>query len=457
MRRVLILIVAAQLMFGIDATVVTVALPSIGRDLDLGLVGQAWVQTAYVVTLGGFLLLGSRLGDVVGRRRMLMTGVALFTVASLAGGLAPAGAWLIGCRVLQGAGAGLAGPNTMALLMLTHPAGPLRNHALGVYSAVLGTGASLGLILGAVLTAAASWRWGLLINVPVGLILCLLAPGALPETERQDGPVDLAGIGTSAIGLACLVLGLTNAASGGWTASTAVLPLVAATTLLTTFTLIERRAARPLVPLRLLAHPRRGAGYLAALLASGAMFGTFFLLTQFLQLVLRFDAIHAGLAFLAVMIPQLVLARLVPHAMKRLRAHELVLAGTLLMSAAMLWLGRLDGASSYLTEMLAPMVVLGVGGGLTFVPLSSIILAEVPPDLAGSASGVLQAAQYTGSALGVAILVGVLTETGRTQPVLARALATTVSWGTVLSVAVTVCAAYLLRKPRTQLNSPGPP
>src|SRR4051794_1876932 len=214
----LVVIVAVQLMFGIDATVMTVALPSAGRDLGLDVAAQSWVQSSYVVAFGGLLLLGARLGDLMGRRRTVMLGVALFTVASLTGGLTVNGQMLIALRAAQGAGAALAGPNTMALLMLAYSAGPARNRALAIFSTVLGAGGTVGLVLGGLLTFGAGWRVVLLINVPVGIVLLVLAPRFLPEADRTSGALDLPGIATSGSGIAALVLGLTNAAQYGWSA-----------------------------------------------------------------------------------------------------------------------------------------------------------------------------------------------------------------------------------------------
>ena len=424
MPVVLAIIVIAQLMLGLDSTVVVVALPTIGAELGLGVVDQSWIQTAYVVTFGGLLLLGGRLGDVLGRRRALVGGVLLFTAASALGGLAVAGPWLIAARALQGAGAAITGPNAIALLMLSFAAGPARDRALSVMAAVLGAGGVLGLVLGGVLTASASWRWGLLINLPIGIAVAVLAPRALPETPRTSGPLDLPGIATSALGLGALVFGLTRAAEHGWTAPDVLAGLVGAVLLLAAFTVIERRAARPVLPPELLRDRGRSSAYLAVLLAAAAMFGMFFLLTQYLQEVLGFDALAAGLGFLALMLPQLVTVRLVPRLLVRWRPRVLVPTGAALMLAATVWLSRLDAASTYAGGLVGPMVLAGLGGGLVFTPLTRTILATVRPEHAGAASGTLQVTQYTGTALGVAVLVGVYATATRAGALLPSALAT---------------------------------
>jgi EmrB/QacA subfamily drug resistance transporter len=421
---VLTILVITQLLFGIDATVITVALPSIGAELGLDVVAQSWVQTGYVVAFGGLLLLGGRIGDALGRRRALVIGVVVFAMASLAGGLAPSGAWLVVCRVLQGAGAALASPNTMALLMLTFPAGPARNRALAIFSAVLGTGAAVGLVVGGLLTSTASWRWGLLVNPPIAAVVVFLAPRVLPESDRLRRRLDLPAIVTSAVGLAALVFGLTRAASDGWGSPVALGVLVAAVVLLTTFVLVERRSPTPVLPLELVLDRTRGAGYLAALSAAAAMFGAFFLLTQFMQQVLGFGALGAGLGFLPLMGTQVLTARLVPRLLARVRPSTLVVSGALLVLVAVLWLARLDGESTWAGGLLGPMLLLGLGGGMTFVPLSSVILGGVRPEQAGAAAAALQVSQYTGSALGVAVVVGVFATATRTGADLPAALAT---------------------------------
>ncbi|MFG1603456.1 MFS transporter [Actinoplanes sp. NPDC049265] len=445
---VLILIVAVQLMFGIDSTVMTVALPSAGRDLGLDVAGQSWVQSGYVVAFGGLLLLGARLGDRVGRRRMVLIGVALFTVTSLGGGLAADGWTLIALRAAQGAGAALAGPNTMALLMLAFPAGPARNRALAVFSAVLGAGGTLGLVLGGLLTSGAGWRVVLLINVPIGVALLLLARRRLPETPRATGALDLPGIATSGIGVAALVLGLTNAAEHGWATAPAIAPLAAAIVLLAAFVMLERTAADPVLPLTLLRDQGRGTGYLAAALASAAMFGTFFLLTQFLQGVLHLSPVRAGLALVPLMGSMLLTVRLVPRLLARVRPSGAVLSGAILFLAGAVWLTALDSGTSYAGGILGPLMLLGVGGGLTFVPLSSSILTAVPRDLAGSASGALQALQYSGTAFGVAVLVALFGAARRAGHDVGAAIGAAMAGALFLEAPVLLLAVFRLRRER---------
>ncbi len=446
MPVVLTILVVTQLLFGIDATVITVALPSIGAELGLDVVAQSWVQTGYVVAFGGLLLLGGRIGDVLGRRRALVIGVLVFAAASLLGGLAPSGGWLLACRAAQGAGAALASPNTMALLMLTFAAGPARNRALAIFSAVLGTGAAVGLVVGGVLTSTASWRWGLLVNPPIAGAVAIVAPRVLPESERLRRPMDLLAIATSATGLAALVFGLTRAASDGWGSPVALGALVAAVVLLAVFVAVERRSSSPVLPLDLVLDRTRGAGYLAALSAAAAMFGAFFLLTQFMQQVLGFGALAAGLGFLPLMGTQVLTARLAPRLLARVRPSTLAASGALIVLVAALWLARLDNDSTWVSGLLGPMLLLGLGGGVTFVPLSSAILGGVRPEQAGAAAAALQVSQYTGSALGVAAVVGVFAAASRTGAGLADGLAAGMLGAAGFAVLVAVLA-FAVRAP----------
>lgn len=445
---VLLVIVAVQLMFGIDSTVMTVALPSAGHELGMDIAAQSWVQSGYVVAFGGLLLFGARLGDLIGRRRAVILGVVVFTAASLGAGLAGDGPLLIALRAVQGAGAALAGPNTMALLMLSYPAGAARNRALAVFSAVLGAGGTLGLILGGLLTSGAGWRLVLLINVPVGIALVLLAPRRLPESERASGALDLLGITTSGLGVAALVLGLTDAAEYGWTTAPALAPIALGAALLATFVLHEQRAVRPVLPMTLLLNRGRGAGYLAATLASAAMFGTFFLLTQFLQVVLHLGPLLAGLALVPLMGSMLAVIRVVPRLLATARPSIVVIAGTMLFTLGAAWLTRLDVDSTYLTAMLGPLILLGIGGGLTFVPLSSSMLSAVPQSLAGSASGTLQAVQYSGTAFGVAVMVALCSAAQRDGDSFASAIGHAITGALALEVLVLALSAARLRGDR---------
>jgi EmrB/QacA subfamily drug resistance transporter len=450
----LAVIVSCQLMVGVDSTVVNVALPEIQRGLGFTATGLSWVFNAYLLAFGGLLLLGARAGDILGRRRVFLAGVAVFTVASLAAGVASTGGWLVAARAAQGLGAAIAAPSTLALLMTTFEEGPGRNRALSIYSAVLGAGASLGLILGGVLTHWASWRWVFFVNLPIGLAIAVLAPRYLAEPERHRGRFDLAGAATSATGMLALVYGFIRVASDGWTDGGTVAAFTVATGLLVAFVTIERRAPQPITPLRLLADRRRAGAYLTMLMLPATMFGAFFFLTQFIQEVLRFSPIEAGLAFLPMTGVMFAVVRMVPRVLPRTGARPLLLVGGALIIAADLWLTQVTPDTSYVGGVLGPMVLLGIGAGCSFMPLSTTILAGVAGEDSGAAAGLLQASQWVGGSLGLAVLVTVFGTASRHaatggQPateVLAQGIAAAFAGAAVVAMAA-LLTTYVALKP----------
>src|SRR6204780_2361867 len=294
----LAIMLSAQLMIILDMTVVNIALPHIQTSLHFSGASLSWVLNGYTLTSGGLLLLGGRAGDILGRRRMFIAGISLFTLASLAGGLSDTAGLLIAARALQGVGGALASPAVLALIVTSFPEGRERTRALAIYTAVITGGASLGLVLGGVITEWLSWRWVLFINVPIGLFALIAAPLFVTETPRQPGRFDLAGALTSTLGMASLVYAFIRAASNGWGDSVAVGAFVAAVVLLVLFVLNERRAPQPITPLRLFTDRSRSGSYIARLLLVAGMMGMFFFLTQFIQEVLGFSPILAGVAFL---------------------------------------------------------------------------------------------------------------------------------------------------------------
>ena len=337
---ILAIILGCYLMIILDVSVVITALPNIHRDLGFSDSALSWVQNAYALTFGGLLLLGARAGDLLGRRRVFVAGIALFTFASMLGGLAQSPAWLLGARALQGVGAAIAAPSTLALLTVSFPEGRERTRAVAYYSAVAGAGGSVGLVLGGVLTTWASWRWGLFINVPIGLALIWLAPRHLPETERQTGHFDLAGAAASTLGMTALVYGLVRAAEVSWGDPVALLSFVAAAALLSAFVVNERRAEHPITPLRLFSSRVRSGAYGARMLAVGAMFGMFFFLTQFMQGAEGYSALTAGLAFLPMTLSLFAMVQAVPRIAARIGELRLLAGGLLLALIGMTWLSR---------------------------------------------------------------------------------------------------------------------
>lgn len=402
----LALIVTCQLMILLDATVVTIALPHIQDELGFTTTTLPWVQNAYLLPFGGLLLLGGRFGDILGRRRIFTAGVAIFTLASLLGGFAQSAAWLLTARAAQGVGAALAAPGTLALIATNFPEGPRRNRALGVFSAVAGSGMVIGLILGGILTSA-SWRWGLFINVPIGAAVAALTPRYVGEPPRDSGRFDLAGALSSCLGTSALVFGFLRATDHGWTDPLSLGAFAAGAVLLAAFVLIESRARQPILPLRLLAHRDRAGAYLDMLIIPALMFNVFFFLTEFLQKVLGYGPFQAGLAFLPLAVMQLVSARTAPRLIARIGARPLIVTGILLITAGVVWLTRLSADTGYATGVLGPFLLFGTGVGLGFMPLNMTILGGVPPQDSGAASGLLQALQQLGGSLGPAVLIPV--------------------------------------------------
>ncbi len=403
----LVIMLSAQLMIILDMTVVNIALPHIQAGLHFSTDGLSWVLNAYTLTFGGLLLLGGRAGDILGRRRVFLAGIILFTVASLGGGLATEAWQLLAARALQGVGGALASPAVLALVVGSFPEGRERTRALGVYSAVLMGGASLGLVLGGLITEWASWRWVLFVNIPVGILVVAVTPLFVTESPRQPGRFDLAGALTSTGGMTALVYGFIRAASDGWADRMALAAFGAAVVLLALFLLTEARTQQPITPLRLFGSLSRSGSYLSRLLLVAGMFGMFFFLTQFVQEILGFSPLTAGIAFLPMTLTVFAVSRAAPRLLPRFGATRLMLAGMLPVIAGMTWLAQVSAGTSYLGGILGPMLLLGTGMGVVFVPLTTVSLAGVAPADSGAASSMVNVMQQLGGALGLAILVTV--------------------------------------------------
>ncbi|MWA01902.1 MFS transporter [Actinomadura sp. LD22] len=403
---VLAVIVGCQLMIGLDTSVVTVALPDVRAGLGLSTGGLAWVQNSYMLAFGGLLLLGGRAGDVFGRRRAFTAGVVLFTAASLLAGFADAGWWLLTARAAQGVAAAVAAPSAMSLIA-TNFEGQARARALSVFSAVTGAGAAVGMLVGGVLTEAASWRLVFFVNVPVGIVLALLAPRVLAETPRRPGRFDAAGAAAATAGMTALVYALIRVGSDGWGDGRALAAFGAAAVLLAGFVAIEHRTARPLMPLWLLTGRDRAASYLCQLLLVGANFGAFFFCTLYLQQVLGYGPLAAGAAFLPFVGLQFATVRAAPRLLQRFGARVLVVAGMACALAGLLWLTRLSAGDGYAAGVLGPFMLMGAGGGLSIMPLNATILGSVGPADSGAASGVAQTMLWAGGSLGSAVMVTV--------------------------------------------------
>ncbi|MFC7264505.1 MFS transporter [Streptomyces lutosisoli] len=316
-------------------------------------------------------------------------------------------AWLLAARALQGVGAALVAPSTLALITTNFPEGPRRHHALGIYSSMAGIGASIGLVLGGMLTSWASWRWALLINVPIGIAVAVALSRCVTETPRHAGRFDAAGALTGTAGMTSLVYAFIRVSEEGWSDIQAQLGFSAAAALLVGFALIEFRADQPIMPLRLFASRNRAGGYAGVLLLPAGMFGAFYFLTLICQQVLDYSPLRAGFAFLPMTLAMFTVVRFVPRLLGRLGAKPVLLTGMALLAVAAGWLWRLEPGDGYLTGLFGPLLLIGVGVGLSFMPLNATILAGIEPREAGAASGLLQTLQWLGGTLGLAILVTV--------------------------------------------------
>jgi EmrB/QacA subfamily drug resistance transporter len=406
---VLLVIATAQLMVVLDATIVNVALPHIQRALGFSGTGLEWVVNAYAVTFGGLLLLGGRAGDILGRRRVFVFGLLLFSAASLLGGFATSQWWLLTARAVQGVGGAVIAPTALALITTNFPEGRERNRAFSVYAAMAGAGSAVGLLLGGILTTYASWRWVLFVNVPIGIVVAAAAPRLLSESPRRPGRIDVAGAVTGTGGIALLVYGLSKAGAGPdgvshWGDAQVLASLAASVALLVSFVLIERRSPRPLLPLRVLADRNRSGTYLIMLCISTGLFGLFFFLTLFIQNVLGYSAIRSGIAYLPFAVGVVAASALASPLMPRIGPRPLIVTGAAAVAGGMFWFSRLTEHASYSGALLGPMLVSSFGLGLVFVPLALVSLHNVAEQDSGVASSLLNTGQQVGGAIGLALL-----------------------------------------------------
>ncbi|MCW2540204.1 MAG: transporter [Frankiales bacterium] len=409
----LIAILVCQLMVVLDATIVNIALPDIRIALDFTPTSLSWVLNAYTLAFGGLLLLGARAGDLYGRRRVFLAGIVVFTVASLAGGLTDSASLLLTARFAQGIGAAFASPSALALLMVTFREGPERTRAIGLYTAVSIGGSAVGLMAGGLLTEWVSWRWVFFVNVPIGLALLVLARRSLPETDRHVGKIDLPGALTSTLGMGALVYGIVRASSDGWGDVGTIAALAGGLVLLGLFVLVETRAPMPITPLRLFANRTRNLSYLARLTLIAGMFGMFFFLTQFLQGVLHYSALVTGLAFMPLTAALFASSQFSSRVLSaRFNQRLTMTSGILLSMLGLLWLTQLSQTSGYLM-VLGPLLLVGFGNGVAFVPLTTAALAGVAPADSGAASGLVNVMQQVGGSLGLAVLVTVFGSVSR--------------------------------------------
>ncbi len=403
----LTVIAATQLMVVLDATIVNIALPKIQDALHFSTTDLSWVINAYTLTFGGLLLLGGRAGDILGRRRVFIFGTVLFGFASLLGGFAQNSGMLLAARALQGIGGAICSPTAFALIATNFEEGPERNKAFGIFSAVAGSGAAIGLLAGGLLTEYLDWRWVFFVNVPIAALIALAAPRYIAESERTSGRFDLPGALTSTLGLVALVYGFIRAASDGWSDSVTLGSFVLGALLLAAFLVIERQSSQPITPLHLFADRNRTGSLVMMLCLSAAMFGIFFYVTLFVQGPLGYSPLRAGVAFLPISAAIIVAAQLASTYQTRFGPKLFMVGGAAMVTVGLSWLTLMDADSGYLDGVFGPTVVFGFGMGLIFVPAMLLSVAGVADEDTGAASGLLNSVQQVGGSLGLSILTTV--------------------------------------------------
>jgi EmrB/QacA subfamily drug resistance transporter len=403
--RALGVIALAQLMVVLDASVVIIALPSAQKALHISTANRQWMLTAYTLAFAGLLLLGGRIADYFGRKRVFIIGLLGFAAASAVGGLAQNAAMLFSARALQGAFAALMAPAALSLLTVAFTEPKERARAFAVYGGISGGGAAIGLILGGLLTQYASWRWTLLINVPFAILAAIGATRVVRESRSPaNHGYDLPGAVTVTGGLLALVYGFTKAGTDGWGSSTAVMLFAAAGVLLVSFIAIELRAKHPLLPMRVVLHRDRGGSFLSSLLVGTAMFGTFISLTYYFQGTLHYSALKSGFAFLPFSLGIITGATLASRFLPRIGPRLVMAPGLALAAGGLFLFSTLDVNSTYLSVVLPAELIVSVGMGMAFVSLSSTALVGVQPEDAGVASALVNSTQQTGGSLGAALI-----------------------------------------------------
>jgi EmrB/QacA subfamily drug resistance transporter len=409
--RALMVIAVAQLIIVLDASIVNLALPSAKRDLGISDADQQWVLTAYTLAFGGLLLLGGRIADYLGRKRMFIVGLLGFAAASALGGIAPTAGLLYAARGLQGAFAAVLAPAALSLITVTFHAPKERARAFGVFGAISGGGAAVGLLLGGVLTEYLSWRWCLLVNTPIAILAAIFAVSAVRESRgARTSSYDVFGALTVTLGLVALVYGFTKAAPKGlqdvshWTEGSTLVWFALATVLLIAFLIIENRHPNPLLPMRVLLDRNRGASYLISLIVGIGLFAMFLFLGLYLQVVQGYSPVTAGIAFLPFSVGIVIGAGIASQLLPRVGPKPLMVPGLLLGTIALLWLTRLEPDSSYLVHVMPSTFVLSIGMAFVFIPVASTALHAISHDDAGVASALINTSQQIGGAVGVALL-----------------------------------------------------
>jgi len=402
---ILVVIAIAQLMIVVDASIVNIALPSAQRALHISNADRQWVVTAYTLAFGGLLLLGGRIADYAGRKRILLVGLIGFAAASAIGGLAPDAVLLFAARAVQGSFAALMAPAALSLLSVTFTDPAERAKAFGVYGAIAGGGLAIGLIGGGVLTEFASWRWCLLVNTPIAAVAAIAGAVLITESRvGERGRYDLPGAISGTVGLVGLVYGFTEAETAGWSSPVTVVVLVLAVAFLGAFVAIEHRSPHALLPLRVVTERNRGGAFLTSLLVGLAMFGAFLFLTYYLQATLHYSALETGFAFLPLSVGVVASAVIASSLLNRVAPRWIMAVGLVMSVVGMLWFTQLSVNGGYLAHVLPAEVVMSLGLGLVFVPISNTALVGVGAGDAGVASALINATQQVGGSIGTALL-----------------------------------------------------
>ncbi|MGN6254395.1 MAG: MFS transporter [Solirubrobacterales bacterium] len=405
----LILLCSAQFVVVLDASIVNVALPTIKEALGFSESSVAWVVNAYVLTFGGFLLLGGRMADLLGRRRVFMFGLVLFALASLAGGLASSTGQLIAARAVQGLGAAILSPSALSIVATTFRDGAERNKALGIWGAVAGSGGAAGVLLGGVLTEGLGWEWVLWVNVPIGIAAAAIAPALIAESRNEDEVrhFDLAGAATITLGLSALVFALLDAENAGWGSAQTILILIASALLLAAFVAIERRSRAPLVPFSIFRVRTITGANVVGLLVGASLFSMFFFISLYMQQVLHYSPIHAGLSYLPLAVSIILSAGIASSLVTKVGFKPILAAGMFLIAAGLVWFSQISADGSFLADILGPSLLAAVGLGFAFVPVTIAAVSGIEDREQGLASGLINTSQQVGGALGLAVLAAI--------------------------------------------------
>jgi len=419
--KALVLLCAAQFMVVLDASIVNVALPSIKDALSFSQENLQWVVNAYTLAFGGFLLLGGRLADLLGRRRMFVLGLGVFSLASLLGGLAQSEAWLIAARGAQGLGAALLSPAALSIVTVTFREGAERNKALGIWGALAGAGGAAGVLLGGLLTSGIGWEWVLFVNVPIGIAAMLIAPRLIAEsrTEQRERSYDVAGAVAITAGLVMLVYALVDAGSAGWGSARTIALLAAAVALIAGFVAIERRSRAPLAPLGIFRNRAVSSANVIGLLVGASLFSMFYFISLYLQQVLGFSALKAGVSYLPLAVSIILAAGIASALVQRTGTKPVLVGGLVLIVAGLMMFSGVSVHGTFSGDVLVPSVIVAFGLGFAFVPLTITAVSGVRAAEAGLASGLINTSQQVGGALGLAILSTVATT--RTDDVMSAA------------------------------------